>query len=229
MAFDAEIREQLLDTIRRFVSERLRPLEARVAEEDRVPDDVLQEMKDMGLFGLSIPAEYGGLDLSIPWTIGLCGILLAGMVSGSNVALIYAVPLVLLVGAAISFVNGFGQGGAIYAADGDTTLNFSTVSSNTAADGGRGLYVSSSGAAVEYEPGEEEILADLLPRNVTIQIFKGLLENAASEQGASMTAMDNATRNAGELINKLTIVYNRTRQAAITTELIEIIAGAEAL
>ena len=73
------------------------------------------------------------------------------------------------------------------------------------------------------------ILADLLPRNVTIQIFKGLLENAASEQGASMTAMDNATRNAGELINKLTIVYNRTRQAAITTELIEIIAGAEAL
>ena len=87
----------------------------------------------------------------------------------------------------------------------------------------------SSGAAVEYEPGEEEILADLLPRNVTIQIFKGLLENAASEQGASMTAMDNATRNAGELINKLTIVYNRTRQAAITTELIEIIAGAEAL
>ncbi|WP_033074552.1 F0F1 ATP synthase subunit gamma [Sphingopyxis sp. MWB1] len=87
----------------------------------------------------------------------------------------------------------------------------------------------STGAAVEYEPGEEEILADLLPRNVTIQIFKGLLENAASEQGASMTAMDNATRNAGELINKLTIVYNRTRQAAITTELIEIIAGAEAL
>jgi len=87
----------------------------------------------------------------------------------------------------------------------------------------------SSGAAVEYEPDEEAILADLLPRNVTIQVFKGLLENAASEQGASMTAMDNATRNAGELINKLTIVYNRTRQAAITTELIEIIAGAEAL
>ena len=88
---------------------------------------------------------------------------------------------------------------------------------------------SGSGASVEYEPDEEAILADLLPRNVTIQIFKGLLENAASEQGASMTAMDNATRNAGELINKLTIVYNRTRQAAITTELIEIIAGAEAL
>ena len=89
--------------------------------------------------------------------------------------------------------------------------------------------VTESDAVVEYEPDEESILADLLPRNVTIQIFKGLLENAASEQGASMTAMDNATRNAGDLINKLTIQYNRTRQAAITTELIEIIAGAEAL
>lgn len=87
----------------------------------------------------------------------------------------------------------------------------------------------STGAATEYEPDEEAILADLLPRNVTVQIFKGLLENAASEQGASMTAMDNATRNAGELINKLTIQYNRSRQAAITTELVEIIAGAEAL
>jgi F-type H+-transporting ATPase subunit gamma len=87
----------------------------------------------------------------------------------------------------------------------------------------------SSGAAVEYEPDEEAILADLLPRNITIQIFKGILENAASEQGASMTAMDNATRNAGDLINKLTIIYNRTRQAAITKELIEIISGAEAL
>ena len=84
-------------------------------------------------------------------------------------------------------------------------------------------------AAVEYEPDEEAILADLLPRNVTVQIFKGLLENAASEQGASMTAMDNATRNAGDLINKLTIQYNRSRQAAITKELIEIISGAEAL
>jgi F-type H+-transporting ATPase subunit gamma len=87
----------------------------------------------------------------------------------------------------------------------------------------------SSGAAVEYEPGEEEILADLLPRNVANQLFKALLENSASEQGASMTAMDNATRNAGDLINNLTIQYNRSRQAAITTELIEIIAGAEAL
>jgi F-type H+-transporting ATPase subunit gamma len=84
-------------------------------------------------------------------------------------------------------------------------------------------------AVVEYEPGEEEILAELLPRYLRTQIFGALLEREASEQGASMTAMDNATRNAGELINKLTIQYNRSRQAAITTELIEIIAGAEAL
>ena len=86
-----------------------------------------------------------------------------------------------------------------------------------------------SDAVVEYEPGEEEILEELLPRYVKTQIFGALLEIAASEQGASMTAMDNATRNAGDLINKLTIQYNRSRQAAITTELIEIIAGAEAL
>jgi F-type H+-transporting ATPase subunit gamma len=85
------------------------------------------------------------------------------------------------------------------------------------------------GAAVEYEPDEEEILAELLPRYLRTQIFGALLENSASEQGASMTAMDNATRNAGDLIQKLTIQYNRSRQAAITTELIEIIAGAEAL
>ncbi|WP_324263023.1 F0F1 ATP synthase subunit gamma [Altererythrobacter sp. H2] len=84
-------------------------------------------------------------------------------------------------------------------------------------------------AVVEYEPGEEEILEELLPRYVKTQIFGALIEREASEQGASMTAMDNATRNAGELIQKLTIVYNRQRQAAITTELIEIIAGAEAL
>jgi F-type H+-transporting ATPase subunit gamma len=84
-------------------------------------------------------------------------------------------------------------------------------------------------AAVEYEPDEEEILAELLPRNVAIQLYRAMLENAASEQGSRMTAMDNATRNAGDMINRLTIVYNRTRQAAITTELIEIIAGAEAL
>lgn len=84
-------------------------------------------------------------------------------------------------------------------------------------------------ATVEFEPDEEAMLADLLPRNITIQIFKALLENMASEQGASMTAMDNATRNAGDLIKSLTIVYNRSRQAAITTELVEIISGAEAL
>jgi F-type H+-transporting ATPase subunit gamma len=86
-----------------------------------------------------------------------------------------------------------------------------------------------AGAAVEYEPDEESILADLLPRNVAIQIFRALLENAASEQGSRMNAMDNATRNAGDMINRLSIQYNRTRQAAITTELVEIISGAEAL
>ena len=86
-----------------------------------------------------------------------------------------------------------------------------------------------SDAVVEYEPDEEEILKELLPRYLKTQLFGALLENQASEQGASMTAMDNATRNAGDLINKLTIQYNRSRQAAITTELIEIIAGAEAL
>lgn len=84
-------------------------------------------------------------------------------------------------------------------------------------------------AVVEYEPDEESILADLLPRNVAIQIFRALLENAASEQGSRMNAMDNATRNAGDMINRLSIQYNRTRQAAITTELVEIISGAEAL
>jgi F-type H+-transporting ATPase subunit gamma len=84
-------------------------------------------------------------------------------------------------------------------------------------------------AAVDYEPDEDEILSELLPRNLAIQLFRALLENAASEQGASMTAMDNATRNAGDLIDRLTIEYNRSRQAAITTELVEIISGAEAL
>jgi F-type H+-transporting ATPase subunit gamma len=81
----------------------------------------------------------------------------------------------------------------------------------------------------DYEPSEEGILADLLPRGVATQIFAALLENAASEQGARMSAMDNATRNAGDMIDRLTIVYNRSRQAAITKELIEIISGAEAL
>jgi F-type H+-transporting ATPase subunit gamma len=85
------------------------------------------------------------------------------------------------------------------------------------------------GAVYEYEPDEAEILADLLPLNITVQIFKALLENAASEQGARMSAMDNATRNAGDMISRLTLNYNRTRQAMITKELIEIISGAEAL
>jgi F-type H+-transporting ATPase subunit gamma len=85
------------------------------------------------------------------------------------------------------------------------------------------------GAIYEFEPEEAEILGDLLPRNLAVQIFTALLENAASEQGARMTAMDNATRNAGEMIERLEIVRNRTRQAAITKELIEIISGAEAL
>jgi len=84
-------------------------------------------------------------------------------------------------------------------------------------------------AAYEYEPEEDEILKDLLPRNVSTQIYRALLENAASEQGARMSAMDNATRNAGEMIDKLTLSYNRQRQAQITKELIEIISGAEAL
>ena len=88
---------------------------------------------------------------------------------------------------------------------------------------------SEGGAVYDYEPSEEAILADLLPRGVATQIFSALLENGASEQGARMSAMDNATRNAGEMIDKLTIQYNRSRQAVITNELIEIISGAEAL
>jgi F-type H+-transporting ATPase subunit gamma len=85
------------------------------------------------------------------------------------------------------------------------------------------------GASYEYEPDELDILAELLPRNIAVQVFRALLENAASEQGARMTAMDNATRNAGEMIRQQTLRYNRTRQAMITKELIEIISGAEAL
>ena len=88
---------------------------------------------------------------------------------------------------------------------------------------------SDDGTLYDYEPSEEAILADLLPRAVATQIFAALLENGASEQGARMSAMDNATRNAGEMIDKLTIEYNRSRQAVITNELIEIISGAEAL
>ena len=88
---------------------------------------------------------------------------------------------------------------------------------------------SASQAAYEYEPGEDTILESLLPRNIAVQIFRALLENAASEQGARMSAMDNATRNAGDMIRKQTMQYNRSRQAMITKELIEIISGAEAL
>jgi len=110
-----------------------------------------------------------------------------------------------------------------------------TLSTRLSEDGTRTQQVAShgtpanDGAAVEYEPDEEAILADLLPRNVAIQLFRAMLENAASEQGSRMNAMDNATRNAGDMINRLSIQYNRTRQAAITTELVEIISGAEAL
>jgi F-type H+-transporting ATPase subunit gamma len=85
------------------------------------------------------------------------------------------------------------------------------------------------GAVYEYEPDEQEILAELLPRNISVQIFRALLENTASFYGAQMTAMDNATRNAGDMIRRQTLIYNRTRQAMITKELIEIISGAEAV
>ena len=97
---------------------------------------------------------------------------------------------------------------------------------------GRVAPVDASGAdavTVEYEPDEETILADLLPRNVAVQVFRAMLENAASEQGSRMNAMENATKNAGDMIKRLSIQYNRARQAAITTELVEIISGAEAL
>jgi F-type H+-transporting ATPase subunit gamma len=86
-----------------------------------------------------------------------------------------------------------------------------------------------SDVSYDYEPEQEELLADILPRNISVQVFRALLENAASEQGSRMSAMDNATRNAGEMIKKQTQIYNRTRQAMITKELIEIISGAEAL
>ena len=102
-------------------------------------------------------------------------------------------------------------------------VSLPAAGADTAAPAGGNL------SSIEYEPDEEEILSALLPRNVAVQIFRAMLENAASEQGSRMTAMDNATRNAGDMINRLTIQYNRTRQAAITTELVEIISGAEAL
>ncbi len=94
---------------------------------------------------------------------------------------------------------------------------------------GSGAAAGGADAAYEFEPDENEILADLLPRNLATQVYRGLLENAASEQGARMSAMDSATRNAGDMIDKLTMRYNRARQANITKELIEIISGAEAL
>lgn len=90
-----------------------------------------------------------------------------------------------------------------------------------ASDGPRAVFI--------FEPDEEEILEDLLPRNIATQVFQALLESSASEHGARMTAMDNATRNAGDMIDNLTMTYNRTRQAVVTSELIEIISGAEAL
>ena len=95
--------------------------------------------------------------------------------------------------------------------------------------GGENPDDNAGGAVYEYEPEASEILADLIPCNISVQIFRALLENAAGEMGAKMTAMDNATRNAGDMINKLSITYNRQRQAQITKELIEIISGAEAL
>ena len=94
---------------------------------------------------------------------------------------------------------------------------------------GEGPVTSADGAIYEYEPDEEQILTELLPRNLSVQVFRALLENSASEQGARMTAMDNATRNAGDMIKRLTLSYNRQRQASITKELIEIISGAEAV
>ena len=106
-----------------------------------------------------------------------------------------------------------------------TALRLIPAEIDEAADKGDGR----NAAAYEYEPDEEVILGQLLKRNIATQIFRGLLENAASEQGARMSAMDSATRNAGEMIDKLTITYNRQRQAQITKELIEIISGAEAL
>ena len=109
-----------------------------------------------------------------------------------------------------------------------TPLQLIPLARGGEAGGGEGG-VDGSGAVYEFEPDEESILVDLLPRNMAVQIFRALLENGASEQGARMMAMDNATRNAGEMIDKLTLTYNRSRQAAITKELIEIVSGAEAL
>ena len=105
----------------------------------------------------------------------------------------------------------------------------SVLSQLFAIEGGAIDAAAAGGAVYEYEPDEEQILTDLLPRNLSVQVFRALLENNASEQGARMTAMDNATRNAGDMIKRLTLSYNRQRQASITKELIEIISGAEAV
>ncbi len=108
-------------------------------------------------------------------------------------------------------------------------IPFAPPSSGATPAGAEAASAGLAGAVYEFEPDEEEILAELLPNNLAVQIYTALLENAASEQGARMTAMDNATRNAGDMIDRLTMNYNRTRQAVITKELIEIISGAEAL
>ncbi len=109
-------------------------------------------------------------------------------------------------------------------------IPFAPAEGPTGGDGAEAVDSGGASLAVyEYEPSEEEILAALLPRNLAVQVFRALLENSASEHGARMTAMDNATRNAGDMIDNLTLTYNRTRQAVITSELIEIISGAEAL
>ena len=104
-----------------------------------------------------------------------------------------------------------------------------TVAAAKAPESSHGAATSAANVNYDFEPDESEILADLLPRNISVQVFRALLENAASEQGARMSAMDSATRNAGEMIKKQTTKYNRSRQAMITKELIEIISGAEAL
>ena len=109
-------------------------------------------------------------------------------------------------------------------------IPFAPTEENAGGDGAEAAETGGDSLAVyEYEPTEEDILAALLPRNLAVQVFRALLENNASEHGARMTAMDNATRNAGDMIDNLTLTYNRTRQAVITSELIEIISGAEAL
>ena len=123
-------------------------------------------------------------------------------------------------------VDAFAQQPTAYVQTVDGQIIPVTPAATPANDSGK---AGTAPAAVEYEPDEEEILAELLPRNIAIQLYRALLENNAGFYGSQMTAMDNATRNAGDMINRLSIQYNRQRQAAITTELVEIISGAEAL